>query len=330
MKKQVFLLLISILSTTAITLSQNNVKIKNHDQVKILTADIDNFWNAFDHLGRCRDSEDSISCIKKFYFDKGTDGFKDFINKYKYTPQDYLDVIHHYPKFFRSVRKNTLVVKQIKNEFNKFFIKACEYYPDYKPLKICFLISPLKVGGTSTKDFLLIGTEIIVSTKEADLSEFGDNILGKILAFDSYVREHLLFIVAHESVHDLQVHAEFDNYNLLNKSLNEGSADFIAELFTGVQINHYLYHYGNLHEQELWVRYKKALENKENTDNWMYNYDRVEEGVPADLGYYMGFRITAAYYNSHPDKKQAIHEIIEMKNPGEFLEKSGYGREWSK
>jgi carboxyl-terminal processing protease len=297
---------------------------KDYSHIRILTEDIANFWIAYDRLRKCNDIQDSLRSIKELYFDKGTAGFKEFINKYHYTPQDYLAAIKKYSKFFTSIHDNTLLAYTIENELTQFFKKVREYYPAYKPLTICFLISPLQCGGTTANNYLFIGTEITASTKEADLSEFGGNEMGKILAFDTNVRERLLFIIAHETVHDLQRNADFDNYELLNRSLTEGSADFIAELFTGVRANHYLYDYGNSHEPELWKAFKKAIENNENTDNWMYNYDRVAEGVPADLGYYIGYRIAESYYNTSMNKKQAIRDIIEMKNPTEFLEKSGY------
>ncbi len=200
-----------------------------------------------------------------------------------------------------------------------------EYLPEYKPLTICFLISPLQCGGTALKNYLIIGTEIIASTKQVDLSEFGTGIWSKVLAFNTNVQENIIFVVAHETIHDLQVNADFNNSELLNKSLIEGLADFLAELFTGVKANHYLYDYGEKHEHDLWNKFKKALENNENTDNWMYNIDRVEDGVPADMGYYIGFRIVESYYKNSIDKKKAIYAIIQMKSPKEFLGTSRYG-----
>ena len=47
---------------------------------------------------------------------------------------------------------------------------------------------------------------------------------------------------------------------------------------------------------------------------------------PADMDYYMGYRIAKFYYENAKDKKQAVIDIIEMKNPLQFLEKSKYDK----
>ena len=316
----------SFLFSSIMVPAQTNKNAIKENQAVILTSDVDHFWNAFDQLKNCHSYQDSVYCLQNLYFEKGTAGFNCFIRKYHYTPKDFVQSISQYPKFFKSVRNNTLEVKTTGNCIDQFYTNLKEYFPGYKPLKICFLISPLQCGGTTSENYLLIGTEIIASTKQTDLSEFGTTTWSKVLALNTNVQESIIFVVAHETMHDLQVNADFNNYELLNKSLNEGSADFLAALFTGVYANHYLFDYGKLHEPDLWNKFKKDVENNENTDNWMYNYDRVEEGVPADLGYYIGYRIVENYYKQSTDKKQAINEILQMKSPKEFLAKSCYGK----
>ncbi|NEM98820.1 hypothetical protein GXP69_14040 [Pontibacter sp. BT327] len=57
--------------------------------------------------------------------------------------------------------------------------------------------------------------------------------------------------------------------------------------------------------------------------NWLYNGLKSTD-KPGDLGYYMGYKICEAYYNNSEDKKQAIKEILDIKDHQAFLEKSGY------
>jgi len=291
---------------------------------QLITNDIDNFRVAFAKLKDCHTKDDSVRCIEKIMFENASDGFKALIRKFEFTPEDYYAVIKEYPKFFSSIRENILITKSINNEYLKLVEEMKNYYPDYTPLKVCFVISPLKCGGIQTDSSIIVGTEIIASTKKIDLSEFDRNLLGKVLAFDTNVRTRLIYVIAHETVHHLQRYAESDNYELLNKSLIEGAADFVAKLFTGVIANRELYDYGIIHEKELWLKFKEDLQAGANTDNWMYNYDRVENGIPADLGYFIGYRIVETYFNNVANKRQAVFDIIEMKDPKEFLEKSKY------
>ena len=48
------------------------------------------------------------------------------------------------------------------------------------------------------------------------------------------------------------------------------------------------------------------------------------KGKPADLGYFVGYKIAKEYYKNSKDKKQAVNDIIDMTNPLRFLELSKY------
>ena len=45
---------------------------------------------------------------------------------------------------------------------------------------------------------------------------------------------------------------------------------------------------------------------------------------PSDLGYWIGYRITKAYYRNATDKRQALRDIIELRDPKAILAKSGW------
>jgi uncharacterized protein YjaZ len=60
--------------------------------------------------------------------------------------------------------------------------------------------------------------------------------------------------------------------------------------------------------------------------NWMpriYNGNNSKTR-PADLGYYIGYKICESYYRQAKDKKQAVREILETKAFTAFLQESGY------
>ena len=63
-----------------------------------------------------------------------------------------------------------------------------------------------------------------------------------------------------------------------------------------------------------------------NLNAWMYQGDRVPPGRPADLGYWMGYKISKAYYTNATDKKAAVKDILLFTDAKAFLASSGYGR----
>ena len=64
-----------------------------------------------------------------------------------------------------------------------------------------------------------------------------------------------------------------------------------------------------------------ADEDKTDLSQWIDNGTLTE---PADLGYWVGYRIVKFYYTHARDKQRALRDILEMKDPKDFLGKSGW------
>ena len=58
---------------------------------------------------------------------------------------------------------------------------------------------------------------------------------------------------------------------------------------------------------------------------WLYNGNSSKDR-PADLGYFIGYRICEAYYNQAEDKEKALNEILKINRFKKLLKKSGYGK----
>lgn len=56
---------------------------------------------------------------------------------------------------------------------------------------------------------------------------------------------------------------------------------------------------------------------------WLYNGDSVKDR-PADLGYFIGYRITEAFYDRAPDKEKALEAIFHVQDFKAFLQDSHY------
>src|SRR5262249_36770426 len=113
-----------------------------------------------------------------------------------------------------------------------------------------------------------------------------------------------------------------NQWTLLGKALNEGGADFIGQLISGEHINPHLHEYGDPREKELWLEFKKEMTGKDG-GKWHYQGERTKRR-PAELGFYIAYKITESYYKNAADKKQAIKDILEIKDFDTFLKASRY------
>ena len=304
MKKLLILLLFPIFC-----LSQNNYKIE--------TVDIDNFWKAYDLLVFAPTKADSIATIQEHYIDKATDYFKVFIKKRKFTAKEYVKKIKKYPKFWKSIRPLTENIESRKSEIEKTFEEYRKILPDFKQPNVCFAIGTLRTGGTINKGLILIGSEIAASTHETDTSEMSGwlkSIIGNT--------GDIVSMIAHEAVHTQQFNKK--KFDLLIGTMSEGIADFITFDLLGLSINKKVYEYGENHECELWKAFDNDLKNHEKEyRRWLYQGNRSKD-KPADLGYFIGYKIAKSYYNKQKDKKKAIINLLNVKKYKMIFEESKY------
>lgn len=289
-------------------------------KIDISTSDIDHFWEAYDSLTTTRDS---IGTMQRLYIDRASLGLKEFIKARNFEAGEYVALIKKFPKFWISIRPNTERIATRKNEIEIIFQKFKELYPAFQPPAICFAIGCLRTGGTTSRALILIGSEIASADSSTHTSEF-TGWHTRIFANLSDITA----MVAHEAVHTQQKNNRgyakgYYNHRLLTQSIREGCADFIGSLLTGSIINTVQYEYGLAHEPKLWQEFQQDM-NGQDFSRWLYNgiksFDR-----PADLGYFIGYRICERYYNQSKDKTKAIRALLNIKNYPKFLKKSGYG-----
>lgn len=196
------------------------------------------------------------------------------------------------------------------------FRKLKSIYDDAVFPNVYFLIGCLNAGGTTADPGLLIGTEMYGRTANTPDEELDDWLRQVLKPADA-----IPYIVAHELVHYQQKYPK-GQLTLLGESIKEGSADFIGELISGKHINAHVHEYANPRERQLWMEFKTEM-NGTNLSNWLAQGDQAK-GRPADLAYYIGYQICEAYYRSAKDKKQAVKDILEIKDFNQFVKESGY------
>jgi len=275
---------------------------------KVFVADIDNFWIAFDSVQTTNDSVQQIAYIKKLYIDKGSVGLRSFMAVRGNSAEKWVRLIRQSPKFWASIRPNTVTVKEKAELIEARIQKLKELYPELSEAKMYFTIGGLNSGGTTVNKMILIGCEIATGTANTDVSDLPQNTarwLGGV--FMEQDLNNIVPLNIHEYIHTQQKSGEPST--LLGLAIREGSCDFITELVMETPMMNNYIQYGRAHDKELKEQFKKEMFTNSSA-NWLYNGSKST--TMADLGCYMGYAICKSYYEQATDKKKAVAEIIEL------------------
>ncbi len=257
-----------------------------------MTNDIKNFWIAFDSIG--------ISKNNPFesYIKNGTIGLQGFIPYRIINADSILTMVLKRKQDYEKMRDIEKLIKEKEKLIKPYFYSLEYWYPYTVYPPVYFIIGRYNSGGTSSEEGLLIGAEKLTSL------------------------DHLPELVIHESIHFQQKWPEDGETNLLQQSILEGSADFIAELVTEIKGNIAANKYGNENKEELCKEFVKIMD-KNNMQDWLYGTNG-KDNRPNDLGYWIGYEIVKAYFDKMDDKKLAVNHILNIDSFKRFLNDSKY------
>jgi len=268
------------------------------DAARLVTADIPRFYEAFD-VGLEGGPEELRLALEDLYLGPGSAGVRDFTPGRIQNAAHLAQTVWSNREAYAAARPRALAVAEAEPRLRELFHRAKEILPDFVFPDVYFVIGALNSGGTSTAAGLIIGMEMEVNRLET-----------------------LPALVMHELVH-FQQGGMAPVTDLLGQCLREGSADFLGELISGGNINAKTYAWAAPREAELWDAFL-AVAFGTDPGRWLYVYDETRlEGWPPDLGYWAGYRIAQAYFETVPDRRQAIHDLLHVQDYRAFLEASG-------
>lgn len=288
-----------------------------HAQTTFHTTDINRFYQAFDSVQTTTNRARQIEFVQKIYINQGGRGMQYALENSveggkRATAAHWVDMMHNNKEKLVQIRPYFANLKQQKAILESKFAYFKAQYPEFKDGNVYFLMGLGMFAGRPVGNDLFIGCELVAKDQP----------------------DWAVSVVLHEFVHVLQ--KKSDNA-LLAHCLNEGAADFIAEVINQKSMvesypDGYIA-FGYRHEKAVWKAFKKFMPSNEKWKffDWLYGMKgRNIDGVQMrDLGYFMGYVICKSYYNQATDKKQAIKDIIEMdvssdEKAREFVLKSGY------
>ena len=261
-------------------------------EANFVTSDIGNFWRAFDSI--------EIATNNPFenYINSGSIGLQGFIPNRIMSADSLLRMVIRRRADYEANRGIETLIKQKEKEIKPYFYALEYWYPKAVYPPVYFVVGRFNSGGTVSENGLLIGSEML---KDLD---------------------GLKRLIVHESIHFQQKWPHEEETNVLTQSIQEGAADFIAELVTGEHGNKAANDYGNSNIKTLCKEFVEIMYT-DNFQDWLYGTSGKDER-PNDLGYWIGYEIVKAYFDKKEDKKLAVHNILNIDDFDIFMKESGY------
>jgi len=270
------------------------------------TADVHHFVDAWRQLSPTDPSCAPLSA----YFRQATRGLRAYRDKMSMSQADLCAAVRRHPDGYASLESKLPALDSVATTIRTLFAKYLSFDSSAKAPGVYFVVGAGRSSGTTTRGrdpMILIGMELNHSV------------------------DGLAWTVAHEMAHTQQHYPFFGAMNggptflrgsLLRHSIMEGSDDIVAELLTGQPKRN---SYGEAHEAALWQEFQHDAQSR-SYDRWLYNgWDVSGRGDrPADLGYWIGYRVAKSYYDRATDKSRALREILSIRDFDRFLAASGY------
>lgn len=299
--------------------------IKDHsdpNKARFITEDIGRFWQAYDKAMAAK-PEERAAIFQSEYIAPGTIGLKDFSRSGRLNDKTLAKVIEVRPNFYKAIRTLTSNIGKQRGETIAAFRKFKKLYPEAIFPEAYFVIGQMQSGGTASPNGLLMGAEMFTRSAGVPTDELNDWAKGAIME-----QSEIPPLVAHESIHFQQKYPLLGG--LLCNCLKEGSADFLGELTSGRLIKRMqeTHAWANARERDLWEEFQNDMTVANSTQRWLYG-GSGKDGRPVDLGYWMGYKISEAHYKNSADKKQAVRDILIVKDCQQLLKASRYAEKFA-
>jgi hypothetical protein len=269
----------------------------------IETSDVDRFYAIYDAAG----GQPTAAVLQHEYLDPGSEGLHVLARMRRVTGQSIADAIAKRPEIYVQARECIKTLPRVRERLAAAMGRLAQLYPDARFPPVTIAIGrgkPIGIGGRDTG--VQIGAEALCANAWIN-PDIGDRFVRVVMHEYAHVQQAVSF-------------SERDGATVLAASLEEGAAEFVTELTTGATAYAYLDALVAGRETDIETAFA-ADKDKTDLSDWLYN---STPQAPADLGYWVGYRIVKFFYQRNDDKQEAIRVIFEMTDPADFLEKSGW------
>lgn len=309
--KQVWFAL--LLAPLTLALSGFTATTTDPDKAEVVTTDVAHFWQAFDDAAKMPAGQ-RLDIYRKEYFDRASQGLKDFDKQRHVTPQSLAAYVESHRIRYAALRPYIDEVVDQKPVIQAGFHKLAKLLPGIKlPAHVYFVVGQQHGAGMNSPNGIVLAADVFATPP------------GTPYAYGKVTPAFVAFAAVHETIHFNQTYETGDNSTLLQQVINEGTADFFASLVirqSDVRQITDRWRYGCPHEQALYARFAKEKDRVE-TSPWLFDHHPAT-GWPPDMGYWLGYRIAQTYYDHAPDKRAALTALLNVTDFHKLLAASGY------
>ncbi|MGA9242856.1 MAG: DUF2268 domain-containing putative Zn-dependent protease [Silvibacterium sp.] len=272
----------------------------------IYIEDVARFYKVYDAAKGHPTAEE----LQRGYIDPGSPGLRHLSEIRDVTGETIAKAIAAHPQIFADAKRCIVVLPRVRLRVAAALRILGRLYPTAEFPPVTVAISRGKPAGVADAQGVVIGLEASCA----------------VTYFNPNVEDRFVHEIAHEYTHvqqALQSPAFYNNPKptVLQASLIEGAAEFVATLITGETAFHSPYAPTDSAQDEQVETKFVAAEDKTDLSQWIDNGTLT---TPGDLGYWVGYRIVKSYYEHSADKRRALSNIIIMKDAKDFLAKSGW------
>lgn len=269
-------------------------------------ADVERFYAVYDAAG----GKPTAQALQQGYLDPGTEALRQFAADRIGGMQRLAERIARQPQAYENARDCARRLPQVREGVRAALASLRRIYPEAAFPPVTLVIGRGNTGGTTTPAGVAIGVETVCA---ADW-----------LQADRTAR--LVHLIAHEYAHVQQPGSavEAPGATLLYQALLEGGAELVAELTSG-EVNAVQLRQRTRGRECEFEREFAAQADGSDYSRWFYN-GVGDARRPGDLGYWIGYRIAAAFYARAPDKHRALRELLQATpaSAPELLRRSGW------
>lgn len=277
-------------------------------EAALIYSDLLHFMDAYKAL---ETNNDTIQVLQTLYFERGSAGLKEFINRHQLTAERLKDAMQADPERY------ALIPDFVGNitEIEALYADLMERYHQVLP------------NTVFAPTYLLVGANRGIG----QASQVGQLITITRVVDD---RNKMQKLMTHELTHFQQVMAMGGQKyislyrapnNMLGMCLREGGAEFFTSLVLGDITQDKALEYIEKNEIQLKKQFITDLETQ-NQEFWLW--DSIDQNsYPKLLGYAMGYEICKEFYENSADKSTALQDILKMEDAEDFLKSSGYFEE---